>query len=439
MAARPGRGVLLTFVAVVLAGGLAAVATQGPLYAAVAVVAAAYLVVVITVGARATGIAFMALAFASAPMYRGVEDLTGGIPPTDVFIIAAIIHLLPSFLGRPLRLPTIYLVGLLLMAVCSVVTVIVTGDLATNAFYAVQWLFFVGVLPVVVAWWRPGLGIVDWMLWSYLVGHLISTGKALSEGAVFADRYDGLTHHPNAFGVAGVVSIAIAMYLFHRHKGIRTRLLLAAFAATSLLSIMLSGSRAAIVVLVALILLVPVVERSALAGVGLAVATALGVMSLPFIVQVSSEESAIGRLAGGGTASGSDKIRTEALEDGIERFWTSPILGTGFDDVEVIHNVFVEAAVAIGALGLLAYVIVLFALARPLFTRHPQRRLTYLIWVFIGVAPSFPGLWDRTMWVPASLAALAMLRPDPPTQPAAPDVVPTRSGSRPAPLSPGRA
>lgn len=430
---------MLTCVVVLLAGGLAAVATQGLLYAAVAIVAAAYVVVVITVGARNTGIACMIAAFASAPMYRGIENLTGGIPPTDVFLAAAIIHLAPTFLGNRLRVPAVYLIGLLLTTVCCLIVVMVTGDLFVNAFYAVQWLFFIGVLPLVIAWWRPQLKTIDYLLWGYLAGHLVSTAKAVTEGAVYANRYDGLTHHPNAFGLAGVTSIAIVLYLVHRHKSLVTRLVLAGFVAVSLFSITISGSRAAIVVLVVLILLIPIVERSALMGVGLAVLGALGVMSLPFIVGVSGEESAIGRLAGAGTASASDQVRDSALDSGLERLWASPILGSGFDGVEQIHNVYLEAAVAIGILGLVSYLIAMYALARPLFSRHPLRRLSYIVWVFLGVAPTFPGLWDRTVWVPASLAALAMLSAEMRNAPADREVGPARTPANPGGISPGRA
>jgi hypothetical protein len=96
-------------------------------------------------------------------------------------------------------------------------------------------------------------------------------------------------------------------------------------------------------------------------AVVLAALGALGVMSLPFLVDVSGEGSAIGRLSGSGTASASDRVR--------------------------------DAAVAI---------------------------------VFIGIAATFPGLWDRTVWVPASLAALAMLAPDKQDAPARPEAVPAR-------------
>lgn len=426
MSTRADRGIVLTCLAFLLAGALVVVATQGLVYAAVAVVAALYLVVVLTIGAKATGVACMMAAFASAPMYRGIDAITGGVPPTDVFIIAGTIHLFPTMLAHRIRIPTSYVVGLFLMTLSCLVSVIVTGNFATNAFYAVQWIFFVGALPVLVALWRPSLKTVDRLLWAYLGGHLISTAKALAEGAVFANRYDGLTHHPNAFGLAGVISIGMVLYLFHRHRtaGVWLLVVLAGFVGIGVLSITLSGSRAAIVVLVALILLIPVVERSALLGIGLSVLGALGVLSIPLIVQFSGEESAIGRLAGGGTAGGSDRIRENALSDGLDRFWTSPILGTGFDDVELIHNVYVEAAVAIGIIGLLGYVIVMVSLARPLLSRHPLRRLTYTVWIFLGVAPTFPGLWDRTAWVPASLAALAMIAPDGDDAPRVPEAEP---------------
>ncbi len=436
MAIRAERGVTATIAAVAFAAVLAAVATQGLVYALAAIVLAAYVAFAITLGARWTGIACLMAAFGSAPMYRGIEQSVGGVPPTDVLVIVGIIHLLPSFIQHRLRLPTVYLLGLLLMSVGSLIAVIVTGDLLTNAFYAGQWLFFIGALPIIVAWWRPDLRIVTLLLWSYLAGHLVSTGYGLAEGAVYANRHDGLTHHPNAFGLAGVTSIAIVLFLFAIYKDARIRVVLAGIVGISVLSITLSGSRAAIVVLVALILLIPIVERSALAGVGLAALGALGVMSIPFLVDISGEDSAIGRLAGSGTASGSDRIREAATEKGFDRLWDSPVLGSGFADVEQIHNVFLEAAVAIGFLGLLAYLVVLFALARPLFSKHPLRRLSYMVWVYMGVAPTFPGLWDRTVWVPASLAALAMVAAGKQDAPADREVGPTRVPSR---VSPGRA
>jgi O-antigen ligase len=440
VAVRAERGVTVTIAAVVFAAVLAGLATQGLILALAAIALAAYLAFAITFGARGTGIACMMAAFATAPMYRGLEQMIGGVPPCDAFVIVGIIHLLPSFMGHRLKPPMMFLLGLLLVSFSSLIAVVITGDLLINAFYAVQWLFFIGILPIVVAWWRPEIRVINLLLWSYLAGHLVSTAYAVAEGVAYAGRYDGLTHHPNAFGLAGLTSIAIVLFLIRQYHDIRVRLILAGFVATSLLSIILSGSRASIVVLVVLILLVPLVERSALVGIGVAAAAALGVMSLPFIVDISGEESAIGRLAGSGTATASDRIRSEGLEVGFDRFWESPILGSGFANVEEFHNVFLEAAIAIGFIGLIGYLMVLYPLARPLFSTHPLRRLTYMVWVFIGVGPTFPGLWDRTVWVPASLAALAMLATTRSTlqdASADPEAEPARGPT--SEISPGRA
>ena len=324
----------------------------------------------------------------------------------------------------------------------SLVSVIVTGDLLINAFYAVQWLFFIGILPIVIAWWRPERPVINVMLWSYLGGHLLSTAYGVAHGPAYAGRYQGLTHHPNAFGLAGITSIVIVLYFVRVYRTFLVRMILLGFVATSGLSIVISGSRAAIIVLVVIVLLIPLVERSGTIGVVWIGLGALGVLSLPYIIDLAGPESAIGRLAGSGTASASDAVRTEGLEVGFDRLWTSPIVGSGFNKVEEFHNVFLEAAIAIGFIGLLGYLMVLFALARPLFSAHPLRRLTYLVWVYMGVGPTFPGLWDRTVWVPASLAALVMLAPygrDEQDAPADPEVEPARSPMPGAAISPGRA
>ena len=115
----------VTIVAVVLAVLLAGLSTQGILYALATVVLAAYLAFVVTFGARRTGIACMMAAFASAPMYRGIEQMTGGVPPTDVFLVIGIAHLLPSFIQNRLKVPTLYLSALMLMSISSLLAVVV--------------------------------------------------------------------------------------------------------------------------------------------------------------------------------------------------------------------------------------------------------------------------------------------------------------------------
>jgi O-antigen ligase len=71
-----------------------------------------------------------------------------------------------------------------------------------------------------------------------------------------------------------------------------------------------------------------------------------------------------------------------------------------------IHNLYLEVAIAVGLFGLLAYLLLLYVLARPLLGNHPERRLAYFAWIFIIIGPAVPGLTDRSMLLPMALAIL---------------------------------
>jgi hypothetical protein len=64
-------------------------------------------------------------------------------------------------------------------------------------------------------------------------------------------------------------------------------------------------------------------------------------------------------------------------------------------------------AAAVGVIGLAFYLVLLLALAVPLFGRGEHRRLAYLVWAYIGLGVALPGLWERSSWVPMALAVLA--------------------------------
>ncbi|QYJ03920.1 hypothetical protein KUV85_16600 [Nocardioides panacisoli] len=405
-----GREVLLASVAVLVTAALVAVATQGLLYGAGALAAAAVLVLLLVRGAETVAIGFLMGAFATAPMYRGIEHLSGGVAtPTDVLLIPGIALLLPTLLQRRLRVPTTYVVAVGLVGCWGLIGSVAGGEPVLSIFQLVQWLFFLGGLPLVIAWWRPDRSIVVRLLWSYLAGHMLSVAYALYEGRISNGRFNGLTHHENAFGLAGVAAIAIVLFLLHEHRDLRVRGVLLAIGAASALSISMSGSRAALLVAIVLVLMVPVVEKSAVWGFFVAAAVGLAIAALPLIVGSSGDDSAISRLAGDGTSAVADSRRSTVLDYGLERFAESPLFGSGLVNVEVIHNGFVAVVVAIGLFGAPAYLVALYVLARPLFLDHPLRRLGYLVWAFIGSTAALPSLYDRTLWVPISLAILPAL------------------------------
>ncbi|GAB2779392.1 hypothetical protein GCM10027020_36100 [Nocardioides salsibiostraticola] len=384
--------------------------TRHPVLAIVAVLAAAFLVVIGALGAERTGTLLMVGAFATAPMYRGLESWTGGlVSPTDLFLVTGIVLLAPGLLENRLALPTLYIVGLAGVVAFGLVGVLAADAAGVNAFRLAQWLFFLGFLPAYVAWWRPASAVIVALLWAYLLGHAVSTVFALAGVGVEGDRYRGLAHHPNAFGLAGLVSIAMILYLFHQHQNTRIRAVLFGIGLLSLASLSMSGSRTATGVAAVLIMMIPVVERSApvtfvLAGVG-----ALALFATPLAVSLSDEGSAISRLAGGGSAQLADAERQQTFDAGLRTASESPLIGTGLAGVDPIHNIYLEVAVAAGVFGLLSYLVVLSLLARPLFGFHEHRRLGYLVWAFLGVAVGLPEIWDRTIWVPLALAVIPAL------------------------------
>jgi O-antigen ligase len=242
---------------------------------------------------------------------------------------------------------------------------------------------------------------------------MVSTVYGVAEGAAPVTlRYDGLTIHPNGFGLAGLITIAILFYLYEHHREPVVRAAIFGAGLLAAVSIWLSGSRAALAVAVVICVMLPLVERSALSGVAVASFGVVGLAALPVAARFSGKGSALSRLLGDdSTAAVADDVRSDDLQFGIDIFVQHPVLGSGLVDVEVIHNIYVEVAVATGVFGVVAYAIILFTLGRGLFGDHPERRVAWVVWAGIGIAAALPGLWDASIWVPASLAILPALRP----------------------------
>ena len=434
MAARFGGALALT-AGVLLLLVLLVLATSDTILAIGACVAAAGLTGVIALGPARAGVVVMALAFATAPAYRGIEGLSGGVAtPTDIFLVLAILLLLPGLLStQRLGLPTPFVAGVTLVAVTGFVASLLAESPIFSLFPLIQWLFFLAGLPLVIAWWRPGVKTVVLLLWAYVLGHMASTAYALATGPVVGNRYQGLTHHTNAFGMAGMTAMAILLYLFMHHRGTQARVIILGAGAVSLASVIMSGSRAAVVVAAVLILIIPIVERSALVGFVTSIVGAIGIVAIPLLVQSGHGGSALTRLAGDGTAVVADQARSSGLDYGFARFLDSPIIGSGLANVELVHNVLLEVAVGIGIFGFVGYLMVMYVLCRPLIGNHPYRRLAYLPVAWLGIAPALPGLFDRTMWVAISLSILAVITSDQDTDEegtaaeAAPPVPPRRS------------
>src|SRR5690349_7674883 len=146
-------------------------------------------------GAENVAIGFLVLAFVTAPAYRGLQALSGGLAtPTDLCLVAGLVLLLPTVLRGHLRLPPPYVIGVSIVAFFGLVASLFAESIIFSIFSLLQWMFFLAVLPIVIAWWRPGVKVVVTLLWAYVVGQSLSLLDALAEGPTVGNRYQGLSH-----------------------------------------------------------------------------------------------------------------------------------------------------------------------------------------------------------------------------------------------------
>ena len=396
----------LTFVAVVLA----AVASQGTIPLIVAGVAAVYVLLLALIGREKTAIFTLMGAFATAPMNKGLAPSASSlVTATDGLVALGVLLLLPSLFHKRVQMPGVFGLGVLIVWVMSCIASLASADPSKSGLTMILWLGVMAGLPTIIAMWGPTDFVVDLLCWCYVFGQMVSFAYAMYYGPSDQGRYGGLATHPNYFAQGGLITFCVLLYLFYKYKITWVRLVAVGAGVVCGASIYLSGSRAAMMVAAVIILMVPVVERSAIMGFIYAICGALFVIAIPILVDISGETSSLGRLVGGSNSNFSDQARELGQQSGIERFLSHPFIGTGLIDLFEIHNMYLEIAAAIGVFGLVGYLLIIFVFARPLFSDVPHRRLLYVAWAFIGFGATVPGFYDRSIWLPLALGAVAVM------------------------------
>ena len=177
----------------------------------------------------------------------------------------------------------------------------------------------------------------------------------------------------------------------------------------------MSGSRAALIVVVLLIFLHLVIERSSgafvlLVSLGAAVLAAMA-------TQRTSESNALGRLLGAKDAADSDAQRRALLSGGLDQIQEHPVLGGGFEHIRSAHNVYVQVGASIGLISA-GFLMMVLALLMPLRTApRPRHRLAYPALAFALIGPLTDMLTDTSIWAAVSLAMLALPTSSDPRQP----------------------
>lgn len=387
-----------TFLALLAALGL--LATTGLVGALAALVAAGLVTASVLLGPTLLGTILVFGGIFLAPM----DNLRAGgfVTFSDLALFLGFALLVPRMLGQRVRPSGLHLIGSLLLLVAGALTSLANEGTAESLDYLVKMIIGVTLLPLAFLFWHPSRRQLHGLAWTYIAGQLVSTLAAPFVGMA-GSRFYGLSTHPNFFGMCSLLAAALALYLVLDNPPTR-RLWPILACGASLVAVVLSGSRAALLAAVVIAVVVPVLERSAKAGYLVVTTAVISVASLGLLLDSAGPGSAIGRLAGKGTAVGSDEARLEHLQHGWAVFVDNPLGGTGFRfETSLIHNGYLEVAVAWGIFGLLGYVLLLWALVRGLFAARRRSVLGYVAlgYVFIGFFNNT--LWDRFAWVALSM------------------------------------
>lgn len=355
-------------------------------------------------GADQAGFGLICVGFAVAAWSKGhlATPIGPSLTVSDLALAGGLGLLLPRLVANRSRVSASYGVGLILIIITgSVASALIDPSPLSSFKTLVGMIWCMLLLPLGIAAARPDDRRVRILAWSFIAGHMISVLYAFTTTPI-GGRQEGLTAHPNEYAESGLIVIALGAYLLGRTT---KRIPIYAVMTLAGLSIYLSGSRGALVSLAALLLVVPFIERTTLGMTFFVGVVALGAAIVPFVTSSAGSDSAIGRLLGSASASGSDQQRNAGLHYGLHEFAQRPITGSGLSDPNLvsIHINLLEIVVSMGIFGLTGFLLVLFSLARPMFGNSPYRRLAYVAVAFVAFGVTAPSLTDRSMWLAMSL------------------------------------
>lgn len=412
------------------AGGIAVI--DGPMTVLV-VATALTLALFVVVGLRSLSVAAWGAAAFTAPL-SGIR--VSALALSDVAVIIAVGLTLASLVARrrpdATAIPAGPLAGLGAIALGGVVATIHASDPSTGLAGVTTFVLGSAGPVVAMALWSPTRPQLRWFTSLWLAGAVTSALWAILVGPAVFGRRAGLTTHPNHLGIVCVLATGLALgMLVTRARQARAPALVAL--PPLLAALVLSGSRAAVVGVVAVVVAMAwLCRRFRLALRALAVVVAFGVIVLGGLVEVP-EQSGLGRLAGGRSSSESDTARAENLARSLERLERHPFTGEGFEFAEEAHNIYLQVAVAAGPLGVIGLVLVAGGVLRAIrlgawSLRRPVRGDRALL---AGLGAGYTGylvagtfqnlLRDRYLWlyVAAALSLSSRLVDDARREPAA--------------------
>lgn len=405
-----GRGLAGT-VAVAILAALVLLSSQSLTLGLISLAVAVLLTSMVSIGPTRTGTIFVMLALFTAPM-DDVRPLGASsfVTLSDVFFVLGFGLLGPAMLRAHVHLPKAYVAGSVIVLVSGLGASVLSDEAILSMTTMFRLVAAAIVLPALFMLWRPSFRTIDWLAASYVAGQMVSVADSIVGDASTGNRHQGLSTHPNFFGLCGMLSFALCLHLLSRVPQKWHWVIWGAMAG-SFISTVTSGSRAALLVVVLITVLYPAVERSAMAGYAVVTLAILGAASGGWVLNRFGEGSAINRLQGDSTSRVSDASRADQIEIGFQRFLDHPVLGDGFANAPLhAHNIYLQVAVVVGLVGFVGYLLVLWCTVQPLFLRnHPMHRLGHAAMAYAAVGMLTNSLWDRFVWAVLALAFLANL------------------------------
>ncbi|HUS21489.1 MAG TPA: hypothetical protein VMZ66_05685 [Aeromicrobium sp.] len=416
---RRSRGVgigVTTFVASMAVLASLIKVSQGGLHGPTQAIAIALVILVVVIsGAHRAGFGSVLLGALFAPMVT-----LGPIPAAslwtlaDVFLVIGFVLLIPQMLGGRLELPPLFVGGAILLVMAGLVASTFSAQPFRSLGEMLRLVAAGVLLPTAFLLWNPSRRKIVAVAAAYVCGSAISSLYGPTIGGKTADgRYAGLSEHPNGLGLTAMFSVALVPFLFAASSRER-RWIWLTLGAVNAVGVWISGSRAALLVLLVLIVLFPLVSRSAV-GLGLVgFGTAL---SLLFSDRLLNAEggNALSRLLGGGSSSDSNAEREDRIGTVMGSIREHPLLGSGFIHTWFAHVTYLEIMAAAGLFGLIGFCAILISADRNvLFSPRPYNLLAYpaLGYTMVGFVTNV--IWERYIWIPLSLSLLAWIhsRPD---------------------------
>lgn len=365
---------------------------------------------VAVVGFEGVAIGLLALGTALSPLdnLRPVAALAFA-STSDLVLLLGVAFMIPVLLVRRLAVDVAFLgAGAGFVGVGLVSTLLAT-DPGSSLNSLLRLVVGALLLPIVYAAWRPGRGVVVLMAAAYLAGNVANIVAAYTVGDVGdGGRRIGYSTHPNVMGLCAMLGVALVPFLLEAVKP-AWRWVVLLGGAVSVWGVWISGSRAALVAVIGVLALWVVVSRSV--GVALALVGA----SIPplwyigsNINDLASSGNALGRLFGGGSSQASDAERELIARQAYETFLAHPVIGDGLSDVLEAHNIYLQVAAAVGAIGLVLFLVLLGSTALSALRLDGVGALLVLpVLGYAMIGFLTPILWDRYVWSVLALPFLA--------------------------------